>query len=214
MKKLLILLGILSLIRFFILITKQKPKRIVKTFLQSLIYFTAASLYLLPLNDNLLIYRKSLKKIPFTNWLLIELPKNKKVTSKSLIVNKSNRYTDLITNFLSKSSIIIFVIAYFLIIKLGKKLNVPYFIRYNMMHSVLISLSQIPITHCYKILAGFKTINYFVKNFIETITLSMTLCTFFILLYGSIVALVGIRLYFPIFTDSTYLHLGDPITIL
>ena len=208
MKKLLILLSALSLIRFLILIIKQKQK-FIKTFLQSLVVLTAASLYLLPIKDNLHFYGKNLKEIPLFNWLLTDLPIIKKLTSKILIINNLGWYSNLIKNILHKSPFIIFFITYFLIIKLGKKLNIPYFIRYNMMHSILISLAQVPIMHCYTILNQFITLNPFLKIFSETLALSLILFTFFIIFYSILYTSLGYYLYIPLITDSSVLHLGD-----
>ena len=83
-----------------------------------------------------------------------------------------------------------------------------YFIRYNVMHSILIMLLQVPITYFYVELVQFLTLNQFLKSFTQNLATSLIIVNFFIIFYAMYYAITNRYVNLPIITDACELHVG------
>ena len=209
MSKLLVLFFLISFIRFLLLILLNKSKTVSNSFSSTLISFLATCGYLLPIQQNLEYYGNVLNDIPIIKWLLPDRIDYKLEDSIIMISpNDTDVLTQIIDGISQYGSFIVFFCIYFIVIKNGKKYNIDYFIRYNVMSGILISLLQVPITYLYVQLNGFTTLNPFLAVFIENLATSLILLNFLIMSYAIYYSITNKYLILPIVTDACELHVG------
>jgi hypothetical protein len=206
MERILSFLFLVALIRFLILIVRKKNLSVSKAFKSSAITFFASSGYLLAIQENLKYYHHAISKIPVLH-LLVPI-KEIGVDNALAIVSDPTIFT-IVTNYLSNYiSFFVFFAVYFFIIKNGKKLNIDYFIRYNVMHSILIMLLQVPLTFLYVECVQYLTLNRMLKMFLQDFAQGIIIFNFVVIFYAMFYAMTNRYAYVPLVTDASKLHIG------
>jgi|TARA_B110000459_G_C16489715_1_gene438227 hypothetical protein len=208
MSKLFIFLLLISLIRFILLLVTKKSQTFSGAISSSVISFLATCGYLLPIHENLEYYDNQLDDLPFIRWLLPPHIEYQPGDPRIKIATDPDVFSDLLGNVSQYSSFFVFFAIYFIIIRYGKKYNIDYFIRYNVMHSILIMLLQVPITYFYVELVQFLTLNQFLKSFTQNLATSLIIVNFFIIFYAMYYAVTNRYVNLPIITDACELHVG------
>ena len=204
MSKLIITFFLISFIRFVLLIITKKSTTIFTAISSSTVSFLATCAYLLPINENLNYYQGALVNMPLLQFLITQ----KDDVGEIALDPDPDILSDLIKNVSQYGSFFIFFAVYFIVIRYGKKYKIDYFIRYNVMHSILIMLLQVPITYFYVELVQFLTLNQFLKAFTMNLATSLILVNFFIIFYAIYYSLTNRYVQLPIITDACELHVG------
>ena len=203
MDKLIILLFIISFIRFLSLLVTNRSKTIYNAFSSSLVSFLATCGYIYPVQQYINYYETLLEDVPVINWLLpsqidsgVEIPVDPTFMSEFMrIIAQYN-------------SFLVFFCIYYIIIKKGKKYNINYFIRYNVMNGLLITILSVPITYIYFELTQVLTLSEFFKLFTEQLCFGLMMVHFFVLVYSMYFSVTNQYANLPIINDACELHIG------
>lgn len=211
MEKIVLLLFLISLLRFIFTAITNSSYTFFTALSSSVITFFASCGYLLPIYENINYYDEALDQIPLLRWLLPKYIDYNLIDASDpriKITVDSNLFTELGKTLSSYGSFIIFFAIYFLIIRSGKKYNIPYFVRYNVMHAILIMILQVPLTYFYVELVQFLTLNQGVKLFTENLANSIIIVNFSLIFYSMFFALTNRYVKLPIVSDAARLHVG------
>jgi hypothetical protein len=211
MKSIIILLALISLIRVpFNYANLSLP----------FVSFLASCTYLLPLNTSLHYFKKDLIKIKIVN----ESKKLvKKLIKKLILIIPMKFYGPtiktrgflykffdniIIIKILPYKFFILFILMYFIIIKSGKENNIPYFIRYHTIHSLLIFILQFPVIYFHKKLLNILTLSQFLKITIKNLALTIITLNLSFIFYAILMSVMGHYVNIPILTESGKKHVG------
>ena len=222
MKSIIILLALISLIRVpFNYASLSLP----------FISFLASCTYLLPLNINPQYFKKYLFKLKILNRIkelnkrLIQIISIKFHTNPSMKSYGSTIKTDSlfykffykfysVTTGVPYKPFIFFIAMYFIIIKFGKeKNNVPYFIRYHTIHSLLIFILEFPVILLNEKLLKIRTSNSFLKMTIKNLSLTLITLNLSFIFYILFMSAMGYYVNVPILTESCRKHVGKINTV-
>lgn len=207
MDKIFLFLLLLSLLRFTLLITFGKLKTILYTFSNSVVSFIAACSYLLPIKENIQFYGPILEDVPVLGLLF--LPNN--LETERLMITSDNNidiFTTLNSIIENLGSFILFFAVYFIVIRSGKKYGIPYFIRYNVIHAILILLIQVPLSFLYQSFINYPTLDVFLKSFTDSLANALIIANFLVVFYSMGYAIINKYVKLPIITDAAILHIG------
>jgi len=206
MERILSFLFLMALTRFILLVIKQKSITISKAVKSSMVTFFASSGYLLAIHENLKYYHYAILKIPFLNLLI---PIQEANVNSILPIAADPTIFTIIASYLNEYvSFFTFFAIYFFVIKNGEKLNIDYFIRYNVMHSILIMLLQVPLTFLYVECVQYLTLNRVLKMFLHEFAQGIIIFNFVVIFYAMLSAMTNKYAYVPFVTDATKLHIG------
>jgi len=206
MERILSFLFLVALVRFLLLIVTKKSHSVSKAFRSSIITFFASFGYLLAIQENMRYYQDAIPKIRFLPAIL----GLKEISvAKSLPIYMDPTIPSIIGNYLnSYTSFFIFFAVYYVVVKNGRKFKIDYFIRYNVMHSILIMLIQVPLTFAYVECKQYISLNKILLMFLRDLANGIIIFNFAVIFYGMAHAMVNSYTHMPIITDAAKLHIG------
>jgi len=210
MKKVFFLLTLISLMRLIVgaafqLIYKKRD------FPTPFISFLAASSYFLPLQEILQYYKRYLGKIPILNKLFFKTKRDLlrfgvPIKIRGIIYFLAQN--KIITAILPYRSLLSFLMIYFIIIKAGRENNIPYFIRYNAIHALLICILQLPVMYFHEKLIKSLIINEFLKQVLKNLEYTIIILNFSSILFIMFLSSMGYYIKIPILTEASKRHVG------
>lgn len=193
----------ISVIRFLKRGVKQKINASLNILLNIIISFLASCTYVLSLKQSIKYYKKPLKNLPILQNFIPIFIQNKKYKN-----NIKNLNLNLL-KILSYRYFFYLFCLYFIVIRKGKmSKKIDYFIKYNLICSILISLIQLPITFIYKELNTITTLNPLFKEFTHKLAICLVLLQFIIQFYAIFYAIRHKYVHLPFLKGACEGHIG------
>tara|TARA_B110000967_G_scaffold1698_1_gene1785 strand:- start:15674 stop:16264 length:591 start_codon:yes stop_codon:yes gene_type:complete len=194
-----------------LLLFRKNPTSVPKAFNNAVISFIASCGYLLPIRENIKFYGEPLKEIPYLEYLVVPFFEPSIDAPMKLIPDPSE-ISILMESYGHYISVFIFFMVYYIFIKNRKKLKIDYFISYNVMHAVLISLIQAPLTFIYIECVQYLTLNKLLKLWLYDFGEAIIIFNFFMIFYCLFYAATNRYVDIPTITPNVLLHLGKKPT--
>jgi len=158
--------------------------------------------YCVPMNTVLTYYEDTIEIIPFVQYL--------EPFSAGQNPFQYTIFEGLWAFLLGQLPFIMFFGMYFLVVKNGSRWNISYFVRYHCIHSLLISVMQIPLSYCYLYCLGFNNAtSALAEGVFLNLRCTVVMVHMALIAYGALCASLNKYVNIPLVTSACRFHLGE-----